>query len=226
MDKILIIEDDKAVLMGLREDLEFEGYQVSCASDGKEGLKLALKDDFQIIILDLILPSLSGLEVCKKIRETGNKTPVLMLTAAKTEEMDKVTGLEMGADDYVIKPVGSRELVARIKAILRRSESASPDMAFFKFGDVSVDFASHKVKKSGKPIHLTALEFKILKCLIENKGRVLSRDDILRCAWDDAVVSPKTIDPHIVHLRKKIETNPESPEYIISVRSVGYKFEG
>jgi DNA-binding response OmpR family regulator len=225
MDKVLIIEDDKAIRMGLKDDLEFEGFHVSTASDGKEGFKLAQDSDFQIIILDILLPGLNGLEVCKKLREAGKKTPVLMLTAAKTEEMDKVTGLELGADDYVTKPVGSRELVARVKAILRRTTASTTEQDFFQFGNVSVNFANHEVKKSGKPIHLTALEFKLLKYLIENKSKVLNRDDILGDAWDDAIVSPRTIDPHIVHLRKKIEKNPESPKHIISVRGVGYKFE-
>jgi DNA-binding response OmpR family regulator len=225
MDKILIIEDDKAIRMGLKDDLEYEGYGITTASEGKEGLKLALQTDFQIIILDILLPGLNGLEVCKKLREAGKKTPILMLTAAKTEELDKVLGLELGADDYVTKPVGSRELVARIKAILRRTGSDISEEDFIEFGDVAINFASHEVNKSGNPIHLTALEFKLLKYLIKNKGNVLSRDDILREAWDDAIVSPRTIDPHVVHLRKKIETHPESPKHIKSIRGVGYIFE-
>lgn len=226
MDNILIVEDDKAILKALRDDLEYEGYKVVTAMDGKEGLKLAQNSDFQIIILDILLPGLTGLEVCKKLRESGNNTPILMLTAAKTEEMDKVMGLELGADDYVTKPIGSRELVARVKAILRRTKKDEKELDSFVFGDVSVNFASHNVSRKGKKIHLTALEFKLLKFLIDNKGKVVTRDDILRSAWDDAIVSPRTIDPHIVHLRKKIEDNPKSPKYIISLRGVGYKFEG
>lgn len=226
MDKILIVEDDKAILTALKDDLEYEGYKVSTAIDGKEGLKLAQDSEFQIIILDILLPGLTGLEVCKKLRESGKNTPILMLTAAKTEEMDKVIGLELGADDYVTKPIGSRELVARVKAILRRTNKVEKELDLFDFGDVSVNFSSHNVSRKGKNIHLTALEFKLLKFLIENKGKVVTRDDILRSAWDDAIVSPRTIDPHIVHLRKKIEDNPESPKYIISLRGVGYKFEG
>ena len=226
MDNILIVEDDKAILFALKDDLEYEGYKVFTATDGKEGLKLAQDSDFQIIILDILLPGLTGLEICKKLRESGKNTPILMLTAAKTEEMDKVLGLELGADDYVTKPIGSRELVARVKAILRRTnrDDSTPD--HFVFGDISVNFSSHDISKAGEKIHLTALEFKLLTFLIENKGKVVTRDDILRSAWDDAIVSPRTIDPHIVHLRKKIEDNPESPKYIISLRGVGYKFEG
>jgi len=226
MDNILIIEDDKAILTALKDDLEYEGYKVSAASNGKEGLKLAQDYDFKIIILDILLPGLTGLEVCKKLRESGKNTPILMLTAAKTEEMDKVTGLEMGADDYVTKPIGSRELVARVKAILRRTNRDEKELDLYVFGDVSVNFSSHDIIRSGKKMHLTALEFKLLKFLIDNRGKVVTRDNILQNAWDDAIVSPRTIDPHIVHLRKKIEDNPESPKYIVSLRGVGYKFEG
>ena len=226
MDKILIVEDDKAILTALKDDLEYEGYKVSTAMDGKDGLKLAQDSDFQIIILDILLPGLTGLEVCKKLREFGKSTPILMLTAAKTEEMDKVTGLELGADDYVTKPIGSRELVARVKAILRRTIRNEKEPDQYVFGDVSVNFSSHDISRSGKKMHLTALEFKLLKFLIDNRGKVVTRDDILQNAWDDAIVSPRTIDPHIVHLRKKIEDNPESPKYIVSLRGVGYKFEG
>ncbi|MFC2166341.1 response regulator transcription factor [Acidobacteriota bacterium] len=226
MDNILIIEDDKAILTALKDDLEYEGYKVFTAMDGKDGLKLAQDSDFQIIILDILLPGLTGLEVCKKLREFGKNTPILMLTAAKTEEMDKVTGLELGADDYVTKPIGSRELVARVKAILRRTNRDEKELDLYVFGDVSVNFSSHDIIRSGKKMHLTALEFKLLKFLIDNRGKVVTRDDILQNAWDDAIVSPRTIDPHIVHLRKKIEDNPESPKYIVSLRGVGYKFEG
>jgi DNA-binding response OmpR family regulator len=226
MDKILIIEDDKSILMGLKDDLEFEGYKVSATLDGKEGLKLALDQEFQLIILDILLPGLSGFEVCKKLKEAGKDTAILMLTAAKTDEMDKVLGLELGADDYITKPVGSRELVARVKAILRRTRHKEEIGEVYKFGDVTVNFKSHEVHKAGKILHLTALEFKLLKYFIEHKREVVTRDNLLDDAWEDAIVSPRTIDPHIVHLRKKIENDPANPEYIISVRGVGYKFRG
>ncbi len=226
MDKILIVEDDKAILMGLKDDLEFEGYGVSIALDGKEGLKQAMEKEFQLIILDILLPELNGFEVCKKLREAGKDTPILMLTAARTEEMDKVLGLELGADDYVTKPVGSRELVARVKAILRRARQKEKSGEIYEFGDISVNFKSHEVLKAGQQLHLTALEFKLLKLFIEHRGEVLTRDTMLGETWGDAIVSPRTIDPHIVHLRKKIENNPSNPEYIISVRGVGYKFNG
>lgn len=226
MDKILIIEDDKAIIMGLKDDLEFEGYIVSTATDGKEGLNKAMEGKFQLIILDILLPGLNGFEVCKKLRESGNMTPILMLTAAKTEELDKVTGLELGADDYVTKPIGSREMVARVKAILRRTIQKDDEPEKYEFGDVSVDFKSHEVAKAGKKIHLTALEFDLLRFFIDHKGEVVTRDAMLDEAWGDAIVSPRTIDPHIVHLRQKLEDDPANPEHIVSVRGVGYKFNG
>jgi DNA-binding response OmpR family regulator len=226
MDKILIIEDDKAILMGLKDDLEYEGYKVETALNGKEGLRMALDGKFQLIILDILLPGLNGFEVCKKLREASVGTPILMLTAAKTEEMDKVTGLELGADDYVTKPIGSREMVARVKAILRRVNQKEETIDFYEFGDVSVDFKSHEVSKAGKKLHLTALEFNLLTFFIEHKGEVVTRDAMLDEAWGDAIVSPRTIDPHIVHLRQKLEDDPANPKHIVSVRGVGYKFNG
>jgi len=224
MDKILVVEDDKAILMGLKDDLEFEGYKVATASDGKDGLKQALGGTFQLVVLDILLPGLNGFEVCKKLREAGVKTPILMVTAAKTEEMDKVVGLELGADDYVTKPIGSRELVARVKAILRRARKEDDLGDVFKFGDVEVDFKSHEVRKRGKELHLTALEFNLFRFLIARRGQVVTRDQILNEAWGEAVVAYRTIDPHMVHLRKKIEDDPGRPVHILSVRGVGYRF--
>jgi len=227
MDKILIIEDDKSILMGLKDDLEFEGYEVFTATDGKGGLSKAASLDFQLIVLDILLPGLNGFEVCKKLRESGVGTPILMLTAAKTEEMDKVVGLELGADDYVTKPIGSRELVARVKAILRRTRQKDDLGEICKFGDVEINFKSHEVLKAGNKVHLTALEFKLLKFFVEHKGEVVTRDQILDEAWgDEVVVAHRTIDPHIVHLRKKIEDDPSRPLHILSLRGVGYKFLG
>jgi DNA-binding response OmpR family regulator len=224
-DKILVIEDDKAILMGIKDDLEYERYEVSIAENGKDGLKQATEKDFQLIILDILIPELNGFEVCKKLREAGKSTPVLMLTAARTEEIDKVMGLELGADDYVTKPIGSRELVARVKAILRRSRTKQKIGEIYRFGDISVNFKSHEAFKAGEKLHLTALEFKLLKFMIEHRGEVLTRNTILDEAWDDAIISPRTIDPHIVHLRKKIEDNPSCPKHILSIRGVGYKLK-
>jgi len=226
MNRILIIEDDKAILMGLKDDLEYEGYKVETALNGKEGLKMAMEGKFQLVILDILLPGLNGFEVCKKLREAGVGTPILMLTAAKTEEMDKVTGLELGADDYVTKPIGSREMVARVRAILRRTNQKEETLDFYEFGDIAVHFKSREVQKAGKRVHLTALEFDLLKFFIEHKGEAVTRDAMLDETWGDAIVSPRTIDPHIVHLRQKLEDDPANPEHIVSVRGVGYKLNG
>ena len=226
MAKILIVEDDKAILMLLKDDLELEGYTVSTASDGKTGLQLALEQEFQLIILDILLPKMNGYDVCKKLRDAGRETPVLMLTAARTEEMDKVLGLELGADDYVTKPVGSRELIARVKAITRRSDREPRLEEVLTFGDVSVNFKSYEVSKAGVALHLTAIEFKILKLLIQHKNEVVTRDAILDEVWNSYVVSPRAIEPHIVHLRQKIENDPSNPEYILNVRGIGFKFRG
>ncbi len=226
MNKILIVEDDETILMGLKDDLEFEGYEVAVADNGRDGYRLAKNEKFNLIILDILLPELTGFEICKKLREEHVETPILMLTAAKTEEMDKVMGLEMGADDYVTKPVGSREMVARVKAILRRVGDEKKTGNIYKFGDVSVDFKRHEVLKAGEKVHLTALEFKLLKFFIERKGEVVTRDDLLDEAWGDAIISPRTIDTHIVHLRKKIEPDPSHPRFLVSVRGVGHIFEG
>ena len=223
--KILIVEDDETILMGLKDDLEFEGYEVAAADNGKEGYMLAREGDFQLIILDILLPELNGFEICKKLREEGVDTPILMLTAARTEEIDKVIGLELGADDYVTKPVGSREMVARVKAILRRAGEDRKTADIFTFGNVSVDFRRHEVLKSGETVHLTALEFRLLEYFIKKKGEVVRRDDLLDEAWGDAVISPRTLDSHIVHLRKKIEQDPARPRHLINIRGVGYRFE-
>lgn len=225
MAKILVVEDDETIRMGLKDDLEFEGYEVSGADNGRDGYSLAKDGGFQLIILDILLPGLNGLEICRKLREEGVETPVLMLTAARTEEMDKVTGLEIGADDYVTKPVGSRELVARVKAILRRAGEKRDLEDTFKFGEVTVDFKRHEVLRQGKKVHLTSLEFRLLRYFIERRGSVVTRDELLDEAWGEAIITPRTIDSHIVHLRKKLEPVPRRPRYLISVRGVGHRFE-
>ena len=223
--KILIVEDDETILMGLKDDLEFEGYEVAVADNGRDGYRRARGGDFQLIILDILLPELNGFEICKKLRGEEVNTPILMLTAARTEEIDKVMGLELGADDYVTKPVGSREMVARVKAILRRAGDNQKIGDVFEFGDITVDFRRHEVLKAGEEVHLTALEFRLLEFFIQRKGEVVSRNDLLDEAWGDAVISPRTLDSHIVHLRKKIEPDPSRPEHIVSIRGVGYRFE-
>jgi len=218
----LIIEDDDAILAALRGDMEFEGFAVTTAQDGRKGFDLATSRAFNLIILDILLPRMNGFEVCKKIRERGIAIPILMLTAAKTDETDKVTGLELGADDYVTKPFGMRELMARVKALLRRG-AAVPKSKTFSLGDVVVDLGRREVLKAGRPVHLTALEFDVLRLLIERRGEVVTRDEMLDAVWNETVVAPRSIDPHIVHLRRKIEDDPAQPRLIVSVRSVGYK---
>jgi DNA-binding response OmpR family regulator len=224
MDKILIVEDDRAILTGLKVDLEFEGFRVTTAADGRQGFTLASDHEFHLIILDIMLPGLSGLEICQKLRAAGDDTPILLLTAARTEEMDKVLGFELGADDYVTKPVGSRELIARVKAILKRTRPEAAAGRAYEFGDLRIDVDTHEVRKGDTEVHLTALEFRLLQFFAEHPGTVKSRDAILDGVWDDAFVTPRAVDTHIANLRKKIEDDPANPKYIVGVRGFGYKF--
>ena len=224
MDKILVIEDEESILMALEDNLKLEGYSVSSALDGEKGLSAAREGKHDLIILDIMLPKMDGFEVCKKIRSEGITTPILMLTA-KSQEADKVIGLELGADDYVTKPFSSRELLARVKALLRRAKTQIPELEVYNFGDVEVDFKKYEVRKKDKLIYLTALEFNLLQFLIKSKGEVVKRDVILDEVWGDNIfIQPRTVDKHISELRKKIEDDPSNPKHIIGVRSIGYKF--
>jgi two-component system alkaline phosphatase synthesis response regulator PhoP len=226
MGKILIIEDEESVLMALEIDLKIEGYQVSSAKDGVTGLNMVKEGTYDLVILDIMLPEMSGFEVCKQLRQSGITIPVLMLTA-KSQEIDKVLGLELGADDYVTKPFSPRELRARVNALLRRTKQTQLQIDRYQFGEVDVDFKKYEAVKGGETVYLTALEFSILHYLIKNKDQVVSRDTILDKVWGkDVFVYPRTVDTHIANLRKKIENDPENPEYIIGVRGVGYKFVG
>jgi len=223
MAKILIIEDDASILLPLEDNLKLEGYEVSSATDGSQGLAMAREGHYDLIILDIMLPQLNGLEVCRQLRQDKNMTPVLMLTA-KSQEVDKVLGLELGADDYVTKPFSPRELLARLKAILRRTRQIQEGIDFYRFGDVEVDFKKYEAKKDGEPLDLTALEFALLHLLIANHGQVVHRDRILDEVWGEGVyIEPRTIDKHISLLRKKVEDDPQNPRFIVGVRSVGYK---
>jgi two-component system alkaline phosphatase synthesis response regulator PhoP len=225
MKRILIIEDEESILMALEDNLRLEGYEVACGEDGEQGLSMAKEHNFDLIILDIMLPKMDGFEVCKHLRKDGIVTPILMLTA-KGQEIDKVLGLELGADDYVTKPFSPRELLARIKALLRRTEQFQKGIESFKFGDVEVDFGKYEVKKCGKIVYMTALEFSLLHFLIQNKDKVLDRDAILDEVWGrDVYIQPRTIDKHIGELRKKLEEDPSNPEHILGVRGVGYKFK-
>lgn len=224
MEKILIIEDEESILMALADDLGLEGYEVASARDGLQGLSMAKEKAHDLIILDIMLPKMDGFEVCKQLRQAGVGTPILMLTA-KSQEIDKVLGLELGADDYVTKPFSPRELLARVKAILRRVKGTQEQMDVYRFGDVEIDFKKYEVKKKGQPVYLTTLEFSLIGFLIKHKGQVLDRSAILDGVWgEDVYVLPKTVDTHIGHLRKKIEEDPANPKHIIGVRGVGYKF--
>lgn len=226
MGKILIIEDEEAILMALEDNLKLEGYEVESATDGEKGFSMAKDSNFDLIILDIMLPRMDGFEVCKQLRQASITIPILMLTA-KSQEIDKVLGLELGADDYVTKPFSPRELLARVKALLRRSKQVQEGIEEYRFGDVEVDFRKYEVKKGGRSIYLTALEFSLLHFLIQNKGLVASRDSIMDEVWGrDVYIQPRTVDKHIAELRKKIEDDPSLPKHIIGVRGVGYKFTG
>jgi len=226
MKRILIIEDAKAIRMALEDDFKFEGYQVDSASTGPEGLEKAIDLNLDIIILDLMLPELSGLEICKELRKRNIGTPIIMLTA-KSQEFDKVLGLELGADDYITKPFSPFELQARVKSLLRRSEIRDHQAALakIKIGPFELDPSKYLFTKNSNPIQLTTIEFALIKLLMQHAGHVLKRDDILSRVWGDEVyVTPRTVDTHIANLRKKIEDDPEQSHWIKGIRGMGYKF--
>ena len=225
MPTILVIEDEKKMREGLRDNLEMEGYAVECTGDGGTGLDMMRGGQFDLVILDVMLPGLSGFEVLKKARAHGVLSPVLMLTA-RGEEVDKVLGLELGADDYVVKPFSLRELLARVKAILRRAEGRAEDRSpLVEFGDVAVDFAAYSVHRSGKPVEMTPKEIDILKCLWKNRSRTVTRDQLLTEVWGyDEALSTRTVDNFIVKLRQKLEADPRNPKHILTIHGLGYKF--
>jgi DNA-binding response OmpR family regulator len=224
MKRILVVEDETAIAFGLQLDLKSEGYDVVIEADGESALRRARKETFDLILLDIMLPRKDGFEVCRELRRGGSKTPVIMLTA-KAQEAEKVLGLEIGADDYVTKPFSPRELRARVKAALRRA--AEDDLPICQFGDAEVDFARCELRRAGNPVELTALEFKLLAAFIRNSGKVLSRDQLLDLAWGHgAFVTDRVVDNHVVTLRKKVEPDPSKPRYIVSIRGLGYRFDG
>lgn len=223
--KILIVEDDPGIRVILQDSLSEKGYDVESASDGERGLEMALEIKPDLLILDVMLPLMDGFEICKRVRQEGMTSPILMLTV-KDEEVDKVLGLELGADDYVTKPFSLKELSARIKALLRRVEDYQNEMSIYRFGSVELDFQKYESRKDGLDLGLTPLELKILKLLIDRKGQVISRDEFLDSVWgaDNLAVSHRTVDSHMAHIRKKVEDNPSKPKHIKSVHSIGYKF--
>jgi DNA-binding response OmpR family regulator len=225
-ERILIVEDEPAIATGLHDELEIEGFTVEVAEDGKTALAKALEGRFDLLLLDLMLPEMDGLEVCRQAKSKGVRAPIIMLTA-KGQEVDRVVGLELGADDYITKPFSRRELLARIKAVLRRGKSGQEQDGPYRFGEVQVDFGRGAVMKAGAPVGLTALEFKLLRVFIENRGRVLTIDDLLREVWGpDAVLTDRVIYTHINHLRNKLEDDPREPRFFVGLRGLGYRFDG
>ncbi len=230
MKKILIVEDDANIVLGLERGLHDEHYETLAAYTGPEGLRLAREHHPDLLILDLMLPEMSGLEICKRLRDDKIMTPVIMLTA-KAEEEDKVLGLELGADDYVTKPFSLRELLARVRAQLRREEATAtlppaPKTAKYEFAEVEIDFKRREVRKNGKLQDLTNREFRLLEYFVHHPGELLTRDRLLDEIWGyQTYPTTRTVDSHILRLRKHIEPDPENPRYIKTIRGAGYLFE-
>ena len=223
MKRILIIEDDPAILKGLKIALKEASYEVYTAADGLLGLQMAMEENFDLIILDLMLPAKNGQEVCQELRQTGNLTPIIMLTSKK-EEIDKVMGLEAGADDYVTKPFSLHELLARIKAVLRRTQREET-VTTLQLEQVTIDFKKMTASKEGQPLKLTAREFELLRFLAEHEDEVVTRDMLLDQVWGyDSFPTTRTIDTFILNLRKKIEPDPAHPRHLITVHKMGYRF--
>jgi DNA-binding response OmpR family regulator len=226
MTKILIVEDEPNMVAGLRDNFEFEGYQVATAPDGVAGLERALSDSPDLVILDVMMPRMSGLEVCKQLKAKRPAIPIIMLTA-RGQEVDKVVGLELGADDYVTKPFSIRELLARVKAVLRRVQSLPKNGERYTFGDVEVNLKSCQVSRKGKPLDFSSKEFELLKYFLTHSGEAVSRDQLLEDVWGyDRFPTTRTVDAHIVRLRQKLEPKPDDPHFFLTVHGVGYKFVG
>ncbi len=226
MKKILIIEDDEALLKTLTTSLEIENFKVISSTDGEKGLQLACQEKIDLIVLDVVLPSLSGTEICRSLRTKGAMTPIIMLTGQKKEEIDRVLGLELGADDYITKPFGIKELIARIKAVLRRTIPEAVELEEYSFGDVYINFKKQIANKRKKDLDLTAKEFGLLNLLVSHEGEVVSREKILNEVWGyDKFPTTRTIDTFIHNLRQKIEDNPAKPSHLITVPWSGYKFQ-
>lgn len=223
--KVLIVEDNPDILLSLKDEFESLGYTVFEAGDGRKGMTFARQKSPDLIILDLMLPIMDGYEICRELRNEGIKTPIIMLTV-KDKESDKVLGLELGADDYVTKPFSFRELMARVRAVMRRTAYQTEDIFTYRFNQIELDFKKYEAKKKEKKLKLTPLQFRMLKLLIQKKGEVLSRDEFLDEIWgmDNVLISFRTIDSHIANLRKKIEDDPAHPTHILNIRGIGYKF--
>ena len=224
MAKVLIIEDEPNMVVGLKDSCEYEGYEVAVARDGKEGLEKAATEKPDIILLDVMLPLMSGIDVCRTLRTRGIEIPILMLTA-RSQEIDKVVGLEVGADDYVTKPFSIKELLARIRAHLRRAAKQVVEIESFTFSDVELNFKKYAARKGGQALDLSAREFEILRYLIRRRGEIVTRDQLLDEVWGyESTPVTRTVDNHIARLRQKIEQNPSEPQHIITVHRLGYRF--
>jgi DNA-binding response OmpR family regulator len=224
MSRILVVEDDAAILRGLRDNLASESYEVITAADGAEGLRLSQDGEPDLIILDLMLPKLSGYEICRKLRDQGSHVPILMLTA-RGDEADRVLGLDIGADDYVGKPFSVRELLARVRALLRRSDPQRAPLDQLTFGDVVVDFLQYEARKKGQPVEMTPKEFGVLRYLAVRAGEVIQRQQLLEEVWGyENYPTTRTVDNHIASLRAKLEDDPAEPRHLLTVHGVGYKF--
>jgi len=221
--KVLVVEDEPDIALGLRLDLQNEGYVVEVVGDGAEASRRGVEGAFDVIVLDVMLPSKDGFEVCRDIRRARVRTPILMLTA-RAHEAEKVMGLDMGADDYITKPFSPRELRARLRALIRRS--APDDEPVTKIGDAEVDFGRAELRRNGVKVDLTAIELKMLQLFVRSQGKVVSRAQVIADAWGpDVFVTDRVVDTHVVKLRRKIEDDPADPKHIVSVRGLGYRFE-
>ena len=226
MKKILVIDDDAAFLKNLVIALEAEGFTALSASDGQQGLDLALKEQIDLIALDLVLPSISGIEICRKLREKKVQTPIIMISGKKKEEIDKVLGLELGADDYLLKPFGPREFLARIRAVMRRTKPEPPEPEEYSLGDVCIDFKKQIASRGKEELRLTAKEFGLLKLLILHEGEVVSRNMILNEVWGyDKFPTTRTVDTFVHNLRQKIEKDPANPRHLLTIPWSGYKLQ-
>jgi len=224
VSKILIVEDEPDMVLGLKDNFEFEGYEVVTASDGATALERARAQKPDLLILDIMLPKLSGLEVCKTLRGEGFEAPIIMLTA-RGQEIDKVVGLELGADDYVTKPFSIRELLARVRAILRRSQGKRPRLARYRFADVDLDFEAYRARRGETVLEMSPREFELLRYLIERKGETVTRDQLLEDVWGyESYPSTRTVDTHIAKLRAKIGDSGSEPRWILTIHGAGYKF--
>ncbi len=223
MTTILIVEDDPAMTVALRDGFEFEKFTVDMANDGEQAMRMAKRGRYDIIVLDVMLPKKSGFDICKELREKGNNTPVIMLTA-RGQEIDKIVGLKLGADDYVTKPFSFIELLARVEAVMRRAQrKKAADQV--SFGDVKLDFRTYQATKSDQPLELTPREFSILRYFLDHPNEVVSRETLLNHVWGyDPSAFTRTVDTHMARLRQKIEPTPAEPRHLITVHRVGYKF--